>query len=75
MKCLHRLFRIIDANCFPSCCKEFLIKVYKKGGKLKYDPVLLRTGSDSRPLLELGFIVQDTDTRVDVTDYARELID
>ena len=75
MQCLKKLFEVIDINCFPSCCKAFLVQVYNKKGRLKYDPSLLRSGGDSGPLLTLGFIEQGTDNRVDLTNAARKLID
>jgi hypothetical protein len=75
MKCLHRLFDHIDKNRFPGICKEFVITVYKRKGKLTLDPILLQTGSDSGPLLQIGIIEQNMDNKVDFTDSARAMID
>ncbi len=74
MKCLNKLFKIIDINCFPSCCKAFLVQVYIKKGRLKYDPGLLQSGTDSGPLVKLGLIEQGVDNRVDLTNAARKMI-
>ena len=75
MKCLRRLYKILDVNGEPSCSKNFLKQVFKKNGKLKIAPHLLKIGTDSRPLLKHGIIFQNKDDRVDLTDEARAMID
>jgi hypothetical protein len=74
MKCLSRLYNILDANREPGCSKNFLKQVYRMKGKLKIAPHLLETGTDSRPLLKHNIIQQDEDGRVDLTDEARAIM-
>jgi len=74
MKCLSKLYNILDVNGEPGCSKSFLKQVFKRKGKLKIAPHLLETGTDSRPLLKHNIIQQDEDGRVDLTDEARAIM-
>ena len=74
MKCLSRLYNILDVNGEPGCSKSFLKQVFRKKGKLKMAPHQLRNGTDSGPLLKHNIIQQDDEDRVDLTDEARAII-
>ena len=74
MKCLSKLYNILDANGEPGCSKSFLKQVFRKKGKLKMTPHQLKTGTDSRPLLKHNIIQQDDEDRVDLTDEARAIM-
>ena len=74
MKCLRALYELIDTNKSPGCSKMLLQTIYRKSGKLKLNPNLLKSGSDSGPLFELGLIEQDKHNNVVLTDKAREII-
>lgn len=74
MKCLSKLYNILDANGEPGCSKSFLKQVFRKKGKLKMDPHQLKNGTDSGPLLKHNIIQQDEDGRVDLTDEARAMM-
>jgi len=75
MKCLSKLYELLDKYDEPRCSKTLLKQIFRRSGKFKMSPSALRNGTDSGPLVRHGLIKQSKNGTVGLTKKAREMID
>ncbi len=74
MKCLSKLYKILDASAEPGCSKDLLQQIFKNNGKFFIPHGLMSTSTDSGPLVRHGLIERNKNGKIGLTRKAREII-
>lgn len=75
MKCLSRLYEILDDNGESGCSKSLLKQIYRRNGKFTMPEDIMRTNADSGPLVKHELIERNKKGKLVITDKARGMID
>ncbi|RLC32080.1 hypothetical protein DRH13_02145 [Candidatus Woesebacteria bacterium] len=75
MKRLSKLFKILDQDGAPSCSKNLLEQIFRNNGKFEIPHGLMKTSTDSGPLVRRGFIKRNKNNKIAVTRKAKKLAD
>jgi hypothetical protein len=75
MKCLSKLFALLDLNDEPGCSKDLLRQIFRRNGKFTIPTGIMRTSTDSAPLVRHGLIERNKNGKVGLTSKAQKMID